>query len=368
MMRYKNVNLQLKKYKPMQEIIKRFACIAAIFISPMGVFASGEEDFNKCSAFTKSNIEYLLKASSERLRAEYGQYASRAATEFIAQLRKLSKEKTLLIQAGTYTLQTDTSSMVSMWVKVFADSKTTIDSIEALSQWIAGNLVNAEHNEDLLRLSDEDIYRNCRSGNAYGDAANFATFLAKASMPFTNWGEPVVLSAVVEVEDTSNGPVQKHSWVGYVRPDGSIWCMADPFNGGVVRDATTQEALSLDTVKVWLKDAKKATRIALRPAPLSLQSNPACVFSFLLRNNTGLQYVSVPGREEGFVKASFYTPSEPGHYAQALMAPVWTKKKMAATVYFNYYSLAQQAVFFSEQPDLVKLLRNHYSLNDVIQE
>jgi hypothetical protein len=337
--------------------------LAAMLFLNFAAFAQNDnDDYNKCTAYSSDKIDLLLKSSAQHLRQGYGRHAQEASTQFLKKVAQMASGKQLLVQAPSETFVTDTTRMPLQWQRVFKQASTSADSIEALSHWIAAHMINAEHRPDLFTATAETMYGECTNGTATGDAANFAAFLAKVSLAYPQWGVPVVLSAVVEVEDTANGPVQRHSFVGYARANGQVWCVADPMNGGVVRHAAELSVLSLDTIQVWLKDAKKAGQINLPAAPVSLQSSPACVFSFLLRNNTGLVHLTRPGSDEGFAKGVFYTPAEPGHYTHALMAAVWKKKKMAAAVFFNYYGIAQQALFFTDQPELMQLLEKRYNL------
>lgn len=327
-----------------------------------------EEDYNLCSSYNAKAIDVLLKSSAQHLRQEYGHHAQDATNAFINNLMRMYKENTLLLQLPAEGFAADTTGMERQWQRVFKTAGNQTDSIEAMCGWIAANMINAEHQPDLLTAPAEEIYNACVQGNGSGDANNFAVFLARISKAYPHWGEPVVLTAVVEVEDTAHGPTQRHSWVGYALPDGRIWCVADPVNGGVVRHTQTKQALPLDTIRQWLTKAESAKQISLRSAPVSRQSSTACVFSFLLRSADGAVYMSPPGSEEGFVKATFYTPADTGHYTNQLMAPVWQKKKMPTTLFFNYYSMATQALLFSKRPELLKLLETHYGLKTEVQE
>ena len=327
-----------------------------------------EEDYNRCSSYNARAIEMLLQESAKRLRLEYGRHAQAASTAFINQVSRWYKENALLLQLPSQLFTEDTTSMPVQWQRVFKTAANQADSIEAMCGWIAGNMINAEHRPELLTAPAAELYKACTQGTGSGDAYNFAVFLARVSQAYPHWGEPVVLTAVVEVEDTANGPTQRHSWVGFARPDGHIWCVADPINGGVVRHATGRQALPLDTIRHWLTKADSAKQISLRTAPVSLQANTACVFSFLLRSPNSAVYLSTPGSQEGFVKAAFYTPADTGHYATQLMAPIWKKKKMPTTLFYNYYSTATQALVLSNTPELLKQLQTRYGLKAEVQE
>lgn len=326
------------------------------------------EDYNRCSSYNAAAMDVLLQSSAQRLRQEYGRHAQTASTEFIRHLSRLYKEKTLLIQLPTALFTEDTTPMPIQWQRVFKTANNRVDSIEAMCGWIAAHMINAEHRPDLLAAPAEHLYKACTQGNGSGDALNFAVFLARVSQAYPHWGEPVVLTAAVEVEDTANGPTQRHSWVGYAKTDGEIWCLADPINGGVVRHAATNQALPLDTIRHWLTHSGSAKQISLRTAPVSLQSTTACVFSFLLRSPDGAVYWSRPGNEEGFVKAAFYTPADTGHYTHQLMAPVWKKKKMPTTLFYNYYGLATHALLLNNNAQLLKHLQTRYALKTEVQE
>lgn len=331
--------------------------------APPAAKAEEEENYNLCTTFTKDKIAELLQASAGRLRQEYGRHAQEPATQFLKNVERMAAGNQLLVQAPTTLLTPDTTSMPVQWQRVFKPAAATADSIEALCNWIVANMVSAEHRPDLLPASAQDIYTACMNGSGSGDAYNFSVFLAKVSLAYPHWGVPVVFKAVLEVEDTLNGPHLQHSWVGFAQPNGTIWCLADVANGGVVRHANTGAVLSLDTVRAMLGNAKTAPLISVRTAPVSLQSTMACVFSFMLRNEAGLVYLSRAGSDEGFARGAFYTPAEPGFYVNDLLRPIWIKKKMAAPVFFNFYALPQQVVFITNHPEMMPLLGKRYNLD-----
>lgn len=347
----------------MKNILLALLIVAASFSGFVAHAQSGsDEDFNLCTAFTKENIRLLIKNSSDNLLLQYGKSCTDSIQAVAKKTEKLYSSGQLLEQAVTVPFKADTTSFVNRLHKIMATATTTEDSIEALSQWLAATFINAEHNPSMHDMNARIIYIKVMQGKLSGDANNAGDFFCKIAQSFPHWGAPLLVNSVAVPNDADTMPLE-HSWVGFAHADGKIWCVADPFLGGLVRQKNNGTVLSYDTITAWLKHPVRWQQVNVTPVAYSLRSSTACVMSLLLNKTDGLTYAEPDGQESGFVRAAWISPADVRHYTHSLNYALWKKNKFPGNTFYNFYLLPETARLYSDNTQLSALLKKRYGLN-----
>lgn len=320
------------------------------------------ENYNSCGAYTRDKIELLLSSSSAQLLELYGKKSVDSVSALVKHAQKLYDSGALLIQAEEAPFVKDTTALANKLRAIFRNSDTAADSIDALTQWVGSSVINSEHNPELYKVPAEEIYQEITNQTAAGDAGNFADVLCKLAVTFPGWGVPVRFDAVIAVGDSSNNESLKHSFVGFVRADGEVWCIADPFLGGVVRHLTKGQALAYDSIRALLRTPSLLQMINVKPLEYSMLSSTACVFSILVRSRTAPAYIVPHGAEVGYVRAQWISPAEKNYYMHGIYSFIWEKPRFAGNTFYNFYKIPKYAVLYNSDRVIADGLQKKYSL------
>lgn len=309
------------------------------------------QDILSCKSTDDNSVNTLLDRLPEMLIKGYGQVAKDSIASFIANSKKLQASTKFIAQAKTVSYKADTTTYTTWLVTVFKGARNKTDSIDLLCNWIANRMILGEDTVDYSALTPENFYNRIRDGKAFGEANRYSLFLGKMAnynQKQWGWGNVVIMNCEPDKQLVAQaGKQPQHTWVGFADDTGFVWCLADPFIGGVVRDKTTGNALSLDTVTAWLHNREKAGNVHVNTVKVSLQATGPCVFSPMLRSSKNLEYYKRDALSLGVTRGEWYTFLEEGSMTGTLVGSYWKAGGYPLATAYNVYTQTVKGVMFT---------------------
>lgn len=144
-------------------------------------------------------------------------------------------------------------------------SRSRLDSLRVLTNFVY-TLYPDKEDESGYKPADCDslanlLYRGVVGGEC-GDISDFENAIIRRYFP--HWGEPVLIQAISDSNQSGepdDWAVISHVFAGIADYDGKVPILFDPSNNIVWFDSLTGDAISLDSARIFLRDAARGHRM-----------------------------------------------------------------------------------------------------------
>ncbi len=367
-----------------KSFVIRYCCIVLFFGStthlPLAVMANtvissnspqtngqAEEEktiFN-CGLNTDADINAELDNMERFFPKQYGALATDSIHAVAERARQLLKQNNLLVKANEIKFKPANTTYKQWLAQVFAGAKNAADSIELLCKWIPANIPLGESDPRFETMPTDSLYNLIRLGEITGGTGSYVSFLSRlvlANNSVWQWGTPVVFNGLADTAITKGAKAPSHIWLGFAKPNGQVWCLADPTIGGLVRDTKTQHPLPLDSVTVFLRSDEKAGRVYVTPVAVSLQATGPCLLSIQFRNNNKLDGYKIKTTGQWVTRGPWYTWGEKGSMAHSLFGSYWAAEAFPLSVPYNIYCKINSAIILTNEATITTAVSKRYNL------